>query len=172
MVLPQAPASAGTAPPPCAAVVCGFYYGATMAADVSRINTTPDGSCDAERPVSSTGPRPRPSAAAVRAARSAPALPLRSVAAAADVTVDVAARQLRDLRFRATCSELVFEAVASVRDPFKRLDDYRTLMAVYAHPASPRGLLRCLSADRVAGLEKGVPASRRVACRHGHARAT
>ena len=109
--------------------------------------------------MSSTGPRTRPAAAAVRAARSAPALPLRSVAAAAGVTVDVAARQLRGLRLRATCSELVFEAVASVRDPFKRLDDYRTMMAVYAHPASPRGLLRCLSADRVAGLEKGVPAS-------------
>ena len=92
--------------------------------------------------MNSTGPRTRPAAAAVRAARSAPALPLRSVAAAAGVTVDVAARQLRGLRFRAACSELVFEAVASVRDPSKRLGDYRTLMAVYAHPASPRGLLR------------------------------
>ena len=107
MVLPQAPSAAGAITPPCAAVVsCFSLWCDNGAADVSRINTTPSGRCDGEHPMSSTGPRTRPAAAAVRAARSAPALPLRSVAAAAGVTVDVAARQLRDLRFRAACGEI------------------------------------------------------------------
>ena len=97
--------------------------------------------------------------AAVRAARTAAAMSLSDIADAAGVTIDDAVRHLGELRRRGRCAELVFDKVASPRDPFTWVDDRKTLRMMYAHPASPRGVLRVLSADRLGGLDAETPAS-------------
>ena len=97
--------------------------------------------------------------AAVRAARTAAAMSLSDIADAAGVTIDDAVRQLGGLRRRGRCAELVYDKVASPRDPFHWVDDRRALRVLYAHPASPRGVLRVLSADCLGGLDAETPAS-------------